>query len=224
MEKLLVVLGKRPSIPSILRKYIVPETQRIDARSYQIKESSWPSLDRVAKAFVALKTAQCFVILCDGRKTVVIEKDWRTAHQRSDHSFIVCTNHDQAEEQTKQDNDATTLLHGDDSSLSRDKVMETAALVGMEEILEESVDRKRWVEQKWTRAIRRYRNDTRDDERDDCAVTMRQLRGWVTTEPVCARCTHYAVIMDPVIGRVVWSRRFPEPVDEYDDELETLES
>jgi hypothetical protein len=212
--KVLVLLGRRPSVSSTLRKYIIPSTRVAEEKDYQLNDSKLPTLQNVIDTFTRVETAQCFIIVCNGTKTTVIEKDWKTAVLRSDDSCIVCTNHDQAEE------DGATTISEDHNgqNMAQGNIPVSATLAGMEEILEESVERKQWIEQKWTRARNRYLKHNPGTEDNDAAVTLRQVQEWITSEPVFAECTHFAVIMDPNTGDVVWSRRYPEPVYEYEDE------
>ncbi|KAH8692299.1 beta subunit of N-acylethanolamine-hydrolyzing acid amidase-domain-containing protein [Talaromyces proteolyticus] len=45
-------------------------------------------------------------------------------------------------------------------------------------------------------------------DNDDMAVTQRELLSWLTTYPILNESTHYATIMDPSKGKVVWAKRY----------------
>jgi len=122
---LLVLLGKRPSIASTLRTSLLCPSN--------------PNLDRCVKILSATPTTPCYLILCDGMKTAVIEEDVDTATIREATDFIVHTNHDIS----------SSAVHS-----SAD--LEQLEKLGMKELVEESSTRCEFMEQKWRRYAERY--------------------------------------------------------------------
>ncbi|KAL4938421.1 hypothetical protein BDV06DRAFT_215107 [Aspergillus oleicola] len=44
-------------------------------------------------------------------------------------------------------------------------------------------------------------------------ATPEEIISWTTTYPTTNEMTHFAAVMDPVRGRVLWARRYAEPLD-----------
>lgn len=40
------------------------------------------------------------------------------------------------------------------------------------------------------------------------AIMQNEAVAWLTTYPVLNESTHYAVVMDPAEGKVVWAKRY----------------
>jgi hypothetical protein len=98
-------------------------------------------------------------------------------------------------------------------------IPDSTAAAGMDVILLESVDRKLCVEDQWLRARKRYIERHPGCGESDVAVPFSSVKRWITHERiVSSEFTHYAVIMDPKRGEVVWAERYPVP--EYESEGE----
>ena len=133
-----------------------------------------------------------------------MEKDRVTAHTSTSSSFIVITNHD-----ASCDNNPAAASDSDNAKL---------AVTGMNELVEESQDRKQCIESKWKKAeaaFRRRRKDANRGEADMAmSVTESQLVKWVEAWPITNESTHYAAVMDPLAGDFVYLQRYLEPVSE----------
>ncbi|CAG8951419.1 hypothetical protein HYFRA_00007334 [Hymenoscyphus fraxineus] len=75
--------GFRPSIASDLRSALLPPNEN----------SPIPGLFQSVKTLQAIKSSPCYLILCSGTKTTVIERDLSTSKLRTSTQFIVHTNH-----------------------------------------------------------------------------------------------------------------------------------
>jgi hypothetical protein len=218
--KLAVLFGMKPSLPSILRKYIVPDTHRTVDGSYAPNVTPMLTRAEVANAFPRLTTAQCFIIASDGDTTTIIEKDWKSAVLREDTSFIACTNHDHAQEggdpATASDceDESAPLTDEAASQAVASQAPNTATAVGMDEILSESVERKHHMEQNFARARDAFLAKNPVAKTEDMAVPLAMLTKWLKHDRISSDCTHYAVIMDPKRGEVAWAERFPTPPPE----------
>jgi hypothetical protein len=190
---LAVLLGFRPSIASRLREYILPSNGK-----------KLPDLAEITTELPSTVTTACYIIACDSNTTTIFEKDLTTAQIRSDTSFITATNHDRGCE-----DDKSHPYHPEN--------INTRDLTGMGELIAESIDRKGCLEKKWRSSAKRYKkNNPRATEEDFC-VTRKEVQRWMICYPIVNECTHYAVIMDPREGEIVWCRRWKEsfegPVD-----------
>jgi beta subunit of N-acylethanolamine-hydrolyzing acid amidase len=240
-HNLLVLLGRRQSISSILRTYLFSNDQN---------HSETPaSLDHLAETLPSKKSTAAYLIFSDGQFAITIEKDRVSGKVRRSCSFIVMTNHDidsgSAMVQTRNSKD-TSLLNG---------------------IIDESVDRRDCLLGKWkskvckeqarsvttaekssvssasntgTDARPNTRSSTRrrfavdiagsqnpqkdsielphiaingDDVESRVCVTGTELRRWLTSWPTTNESTHFSAILDPTEGEVLWARRYLAPVD-----------
>ena len=79
---------------------------------------------------------------------------------------------------------------------------------GIKEIMEESVERKEFVERMW-RADSRARPSSDGDDQE-CGIVSRieDVKKWLMTEPIVNELTHYSCIMDPSVdgGGIIWVR------------------
>ena len=213
--KFLVLLGQRPSIPCTLRKYMIPDTHiESDGTNVPNDRPELPASEDVVTQFTSLPTAQCFVIVSNGETTTIIEKDWKSATIRSDSSFVACTNHDEAEEHvegytTGITEDTAPLIAGEEER--KENIPDAAAVAGMNEILEESVGRKRHIEKDWESAKEHYLKKHPDMEENDATVLFAAVKRWLTHERITSPCTHFSVIMDPKKGEIKFAERYPTP-------------
>lgn len=101
---LLVLLGVRRSVSSLLRQYLIPPPPprtpktglftRLFKSTKSCPCSSVASLDYISATLPRVPTTAAYLIFSDGSKTLVVEKDHRTAVAASSTSFIVATNSD----------------------------------------------------------------------------------------------------------------------------------
>lgn len=195
-HRLLVLLGRRPSIASTMRGLLLPSSSgRGDGHV--------DTLTTIQQRLPSLPSTAAYMTFNDGDRAMVMEKDRVTAHTSSSSSFIVITNHDASSDH----NPAASANDGDSAKL---------ALTGMDDLVEESQSRKQCIESKWKKAEaafrRRSKNSRRGKEDTAVRVTTSQLIKWVEAWPTTNECTHFATIMDPVAGDFVYVRRYLEPV------------
>ncbi|KAI0171500.1 beta subunit of N-acylethanolamine-hydrolyzing acid amidase-domain-containing protein [Pestalotiopsis sp. NC0098] len=192
-HQLMVLLGRRRSIGSILRSTI------LDSRPDVTGSTPVLDLKERAQKFSSLRAPPCYIVLCDGDEVAVIEKDLNTGKTRSSKDFIVHTNHDVDHDVEK---------HPDEYA--------KASFLGHEEWLEESTNRMECFERKWLRHL--HRNQTHATARDASGkvgdlvphpVTESTLKRWVSSGTTMADCTHFACVMDPKTGQIRWLRRGP---------------
>ncbi|KIW29412.1 uncharacterized protein PV07_05228 [Cladophialophora immunda] len=200
LHHLLVLLGYRQSISSILRGYITPE----DPEDDQCK-----SLEEISDELVPRHTTAAYLLLCDGVSAMVIEKDYETGVIRQSDTFIGVTNND--EEEFGLSNEATPFA----AHVSAKSGVKT----GMEAIIEESRDRLDAISLRWRACLRKAKRKSKKEGKDpsqaerNLAITTDEVIEWVSAYPTTNEQTHFATVLDPVNGQVVWTRLYPAPAE-----------
>ncbi|MCJ1473502.1 hypothetical protein MMC13_002153 [Lambiella insularis] len=189
----LVLLGIRPSISSLLRTTLLPR------RSDSEKRLPLPTLETLERDLPIMKTTATYLIFSDGKRTITMEKDHRTAVVKSAEGFIVALNHDVDSEAQRH--------HGETQA---DFENHQLAMMGMEGILEESIDRKACILGLWRKASRRSDLGISRSLKND-RVTLRDVCRWMDVHNISNDQTHFAVIMDPEAGKILWIKHYPEP-------------
>ncbi|THC93776.1 hypothetical protein EYZ11_006753 [Aspergillus tanneri] len=224
---LLVLLGLRRSISSVLRQYIIPSGR--PGRSW-FHCSIWPIVQRTP-------STAAYLTFCDGVTAVVLEKDHRTARMASSQSFIVATNSDHISTSTED-------KHLDEQHSGATLVASTS--VTMADLIEDSRERRECIQARWDKKVyqarrvtstskavharnqvdrlRRTRASQRhqvrpseapmleSDAKQEVTATSQEVVDWTTAYPTTNEMTHFAVVMDPSEGRVLWIRRYLEPL------------
>ena len=241
LNHLLVLLGRRQSISSLLRECILPQSP----------DSKLAKLDDIVANVPSMPTTAVYLIFSDGSKTVTMEKDVNTAVVCSSESFIVATNHDYQPDavpaeivaQAKRGNHVGLSLVSPDAQF-------------MADLIEDSVDRRCFMQRRWYKKVRKMQESVRasqesarkkSEEEDqheslgsrtsqrlsekreeekaereriaaldpsdesNVAVTRKELIFWLTAYPILNETTHYAVVMDPARGKPVWVKRYFVP-------------
>ncbi|CAP96544.1 hypothetical protein E8E15_001120 [Penicillium rubens] len=223
---LLVLLGLRQSITSLLRQFVLP----MQGGSTRLSNTS--TLEEILHEVPFLRTTAAYLIFCDGRSIVAMEKDYGTAFWRRSSSFLIKTNHDE---------DTTSVM---DEAIANDRgytgLRVADGMQSMAEIIEESKARQASMQGKWDRRVRdhgvfqqqlkrrRVKDDTLprsmhlkwkrntkmgwEDPESEVSVTLGTVLGWLCSDPIVNEDTHYAVLMDPVEGRFIYSGQFPAKV------------
>ncbi|CAI7626145.1 unnamed protein product [Penicillium glandicola] len=213
LNYLLVLLGLRQSVSSLLRQCILPTMEG----SSRVSNTS--TLEEILEEVPCLRTTAAYLIFCDGGSIVAMEKDYKTAFW---HTVSVM------DEAIAKDRGYTGLRVAD-------------GMQSMAEIIEESKERQASMQEKWDRRVKDHgvfqqqlkrrrvknaslphsrpihlewkRNTTMgDDSESEVSVTLGTVLGWLCSDPIVNEDTHYAVLMDPVEGRFIYSGQFPAQV------------
>ena len=134
---LLVLLGYRQSISSILRSYTLPENDQNDRAK---------SLAEISKELAPRHTTAAYLVFCDGRSAIVMEKDYDSGPIRQSDTFIAATNNDEVVTEPAS-NAATPAANEVAAGTPR-------IALGLEELLEESRERLNCITSKWTSRVR----------------------------------------------------------------------
>jgi hypothetical protein len=150
-------------------------------------------------ALAKLRSAPCYLILCDGTLTATIEKDLFYGKIMTDNEFIVYTNHD------------TPPTEPSEHTHSQ---KETGMIIGMETLLEDSKERQACIQKKWNSMKRRHEKKQQSGkiepgEGDGTGQAVREetLQGWVKAYPIMNECSHFGCILDPKTGTIRWVER-----------------
>ncbi|KAL9614447.1 MAG: hypothetical protein Q9167_001050 [Letrouitia subvulpina] len=176
-HNLLVLLGFRPTISSLLRQCIIPQNPRFKKTKSQV----W-NLDSIEQHFPGLKSTAAYLIFCDGERVVILEKDHHTAIVRSSREFAVVCNHDQDEDPGTE---ISSSLHAE---------------IGMDFLIAESISRQDILTNLWNTSKSRSK-----------PITSRRLEPWIDKRPITDTETHFASLMDPKAGKIIWTKLYIEP-------------
>ena len=151
------------------------------------------------RKFPSTVTTAAYIILCDGERTVVLEKDRASAVNLASDEFVVATNHDVADEGGDRNPPVAT---------DKSKALQ---VTGMDTLVEESIDRKKKICQMRTKTLqRRQRTRTRRQREESKRIRRQDVISWMNAYPITNEETHFATIMDPKTGDITWIQRFIE--------------
>jgi len=197
-HQLLVILGRRPSISSTLRSYLLPPSPSPSRSS-----PTQPALPTIAQILTTLSTSPstaAYLIFCTPQEIHSVEKDHHSSHLTSSPNFLATCNHDLSDEA-----DPSTL-----HTIAEHVPAET----GMSFLVEDSLERKSQISEKWDELLReKWRGKGKGKRREDGdgergGVSLDEVLQMVNTGEISNEMTHYAVVMDPREGRVVWRRAY----------------
>ena len=202
LHHLCVLLGSRPSISSILRGYLISEDP----------ENEHPKrLEDIVEEIPPRQTTASYLTFCDGVSTVVLEKDHETAVMRFSDTFIGVTNNDQDDDDHR--------LRKDVAPPEQIAAKDAGVRAGMEALVEESRDRLDAIAIRWRGCVRKAKRQAKKEGRDpsvverNMTVTTDDVIEWVSAYPTTNEQTHFATVMDPMNGQVVWTRVYPPPTE-----------
>jgi hypothetical protein len=235
---LLVLLGRRPSISTVLRDFLLPrpasQTPRVhrklskrrgcdgrekhddevEEEEKKLLSTSLPpyTSDTISSLLPTMRTPVAYLIFCTPSETLILEKDFCTANILRSDEFISTTNHDVACEYSSTTAAAGTAASSTppDSTPQSKTRMHAFLQISMQEILDESIDRKRCLTSKWKAWSQRQAQQAKRGQPAAKGVTLTTLRKWIETYPVCNEVTHFACIMDPREGVFRWVRKFED--------------
>jgi hypothetical protein len=179
VHRLAVLLGIRPSVVSILRQEFL-----------QPRDSTPLAFESLVKTLSRRRTAPCYLVICSGSQTAVIEKDLVDGEVSTGTDFIIRTNHDVKSAQTPDDR----------SGGVKERVIMTGGTI----FLEESVERLACMQAKWDSSC--------------MFVNERTLQSWVKAYPIMNESSHFGCILDPGTGTIRWLERGAEEGDESEDD------
>jgi hypothetical protein len=218
-QQLAVLLGFRPSLASVLRDFVLPcNTCATIGHKNEKKLEARPryGYDDIVTTLPVIPSTAAYVIFCMPDHTILLEKDRKDATVMASSTFWATTNHDILYERQPDANHARA---------AHAAYAKTAfGGLGIEEVVEESIERKKCLVDKWENWNRqkygRYarRNSRRNpDGTMEKSLPLKELKQWMVEDPISNRQTHFACIMDPKDGVFRWAKTY------YEGELEGSE-
>lgn len=198
----MVVLGFRQSISSTLRKFLLDPSSDSDQQPEKSQETNIIRSDSVSDQYVEnvltkLSTSNstaAYLIFCQPNRIYIVEKDNMSANIRESDTFLTAYNHDVKDEEdpSRLQEAVATLAEGEDAT-------------GMADLVGLSLTRNNHLQGHWRKRVRACQR--RYKQRGD-VVTMSDVIGFLEHEGISNPETHYAVIMDPEEGKVIWRRQY----------------
>ncbi|TPX23886.1 hypothetical protein DIZ76_013229 [Coccidioides immitis] len=147
---LLVLFGIRRSISSLLRQCLLPSTTFASSWIGWFLRKKPPnpqdvSLDLISSVLPKIPTTAAYLVFCDGKSAIAMEKDHRSAVVHSSSSFIVATNSDV--ETTDPSYKASLGSHAGLQATSNESVT-------IIDIIEDSNERRACMQANWDKKVR----------------------------------------------------------------------
>ncbi|CZT49376.1 uncharacterized protein RSE6_10213 [Rhynchosporium secalis] len=194
-HQLLVLLAFRPSVCSIMRSMIVPsdDAQQTNATSLAGHLTTSPKL----------RCPPCYLVLSDGLRAAVIERDLDSAEVRIDSEFIIVTNND------------TMSKYSDTKSKVKNEKEKSTLGLDIDDWIQESSERMECVWRKWCSVKKRVQKKLLNEGATSedlvhggwASVKFETLKGWLRADPVNNEGTHFLCIMDPQNGEIRFMER-----------------
>ena len=209
---LMVLLGRRQSISSLLRQFLLPQperkrlipwlpfTKKGEKEALDYEEIIRTVVDENAKS-KPITTTACYPCFSNGQEATTIEKDRISAVVRSSTDFIVVTNSDE-------DN-----LGSNNTEEKEEDVKATPAIPDpdLPEVVAEAKDRAECARSNWN-TLKVAKSQKRHIAGRDTLCTTENIIKLTQRYPTTNKCTHFAYILDPAEGTGVWCRRWMKPV------------
>jgi hypothetical protein len=226
-QQLAVLLGWKPSVASILRDFIVPRTRMGKGRETmehgcEVDDQPLYGQGDVCNRLPMVRSTAAYLIFCTPDEAIILEKDRRTGKIQKSSDFIAVTNHD-ASYDTQHDADHTEASHAAHAK--------TAMMgIGMEDLVDESIDRKRCLVEKWEswshNQTQYWRRRKITSAERDGGVPLEELKLWMQAYPTSNEQTHFVCIMDPAEGAIRWVKRYAESdigsdSEEFESDMES---
>ena len=201
-HQVLVLLGLRRSIASSLRQVLLPKT------AHDLEKSP----REIAEALAPQESTACYLTFSDGNTTVCMDNDHKGARIVEADDFIFLMNHDYVDEMTQKIEELRQQNGLDHTCFLPDGVLEKALphngmmveLSGAAGIVEFSIVRRECMNMLWTRD----RVKIARGKKDYCVAQDAVFRWMEEGDELVNGETHFAVIMDPKEGEIVFSAQY----------------
>jgi hypothetical protein len=189
----MVVLGFRQSISSVLRDLLLSSTNAADQEEVQHfgNSISEATVQSFLTSLQLSRSTAAYLIFCTAEQVFVVEKDNGSAFIRKSSLFLAAANHDASDE-------AGSQQQMEDA--------ENEEKVGMGDIVRFSCERHKHLTQMWHKRKQMCHKRTR---RPDGVISVHDVVKLLTDEDISNEETHYAVVMDPKVGQILWGAAYP---------------
>ncbi|KAH7123037.1 beta subunit of N-acylethanolamine-hydrolyzing acid amidase-domain-containing protein [Dactylonectria macrodidyma] len=211
-QQAMVVLGRRQSICSVLRDCLLKPAHDEKQAGTQDEKYVEEVKDDYVQAMLSnqsiSRSTAAYLIFCTPKKVYIVEKDNRSASIRQSDTFLTAYNHD-ASDETERERESTPDATGTESGDANLDIEYSDQIIGY------SLDRKDCLDSLWKERVQERQEI---HERQDEVVELNDVKLFLETEDINNDETHYAVIMDPASGKVVWRTAYDASKDSDDDE------
>ncbi|KAF7556707.1 hypothetical protein G7Z17_g1238 [Cylindrodendrum hubeiense] len=223
---------------------VAKRSSRLVVNEKDVEEVQDDYIQAILSTQATSPSTAAYLILCRPDKVFIIEKDHRQASIRQSDTFLTAYNHDASDEvqlqqrerqeaaseteleesqqlqeavseievdQSEQRQEATSDIESQNTS--DDSCEEDA--IGMTTILSYSFDRKTCLDEMWEDQVRACQQL---HQRQDKVVTLDDVKLFLKDEDISNDETHYAVIMDPKAGTILWRRAYEADESSESDE------
>ncbi|KAI2488064.1 NAAA-beta domain containing protein [Pyrenophora tritici-repentis] len=212
---LMVVLGMRPSICTLLRDCLLPRQMEKPRRKEGLFETcnqndekgpthteSLPpyAMDDVIKVIPTMGTSLAYITFCTPTETVILEKHFCTAKIRRSSTFIHVANHD----------DSLDVLHALKVQATDDETMRFRRYVECAKgniRVQRSLERNHGLKRRWSDW---EIEQAREENQVMTGLTLPRLIELVRFYPVINARTYFLCVMDPKEGVFRWVEPFAE--------------
>ena len=150
-----------------------------------------PDVDTILGDLARSPSTAAYLVFCTPSEVYSVEKSYCTASVQSSGKFLATCNHDLGDEPDP------GRIH---------EVAQNVASPGMSEIIDESFERKQAVEHVWKQRLRMRRKAHRHRGEQVEGVNLEDVLHMLGHEYIAYGGTHYAVVMDPEGGDIMWRR------------------
>ncbi|KAI9147136.1 Acid ceramidase [Paramyrothecium foliicola] len=180
----MVVLGFRRSISSVLRGFLLDTSE--EKATQGPKDVAESRMDSILSDLTHSRSTAAYLIFCTPQKVFIVEKDNGHASVRDSDLFLAAHNHDASDEA-----DPSELEHA----------AEGEDAIGMADIIRYSREKKMHLDHLWTKRMQTCQRRT---SRPGGVVSVNDVIKMVSDDRISNDQTHYAVVMDPKQGTVIW--------------------
>ena len=210
---LLVLFDIRSSVASTFRQLLLPPQKH---GVYAFRNET--TLQEVENKIRSTASTAAYLVFSNGDRTIMMEKDHHEVLVRSSENFIVVTNHDQSKDSLSTAHETTTSM-----------AAQTSRATGMDGLLKDSIERKTCMINVWENNSGSQMNTSNEvDESPEgpvagswlsftkgiSSIREETLSRWMQMYPISNEETHFAAVMDPKAGKVLWTKRYLEPFRE----------
>ncbi|KAI4152021.1 MAG: hypothetical protein LQ340_003151 [Diploschistes diacapsis] len=206
-QQWMVLLGMRRGIASHLRNCLLPKNAS-DLRKTPMD---------LARGLEPERSTAAYLTFSDGKTTVCMDKDHKKARITESSDFIFLVNHDYVDEKTqaieklRQENRANEeeVLPQDVVDEYRRQNQTLGNVTGTFDLVETSIMRRNCINKLWVRDRVKI-----DGKGEGYCVSEKTVVRWLErSSELCNDQTHYAVVMDPQEGQILWLERYIEPLE-----------
>jgi hypothetical protein len=222
-QQLMVILGQRPSISSDMRRYLLGgsdagagkktsyTTESIEEsknrRSLRIAKKSQDKVEsreedaglldmpQILSDLSTSASTAAYLIFCTPERVYCIEKDHKSSAVRSSRSFMTTYNHDVADE-----SNPAALAN------TAENLTDSGDVTGLDWLLAYSIDRKNRLDGMYQKDVERQNKRLEEPADQHPSIRMKDVLQYLKDDMINNEETHYATIMDPETGTILWRR------------------